>query len=545
MSTVISYAHAAATGAEGKPESVGDAHQSTGENPKTKTLEVEASVEKAGSSADSEAVKPVDESETAASATKKENERSNSQNGEKASQKKVKLAPAPVPSTNAWGTTPKVIPVGKDPITETILKESHSQQAKHGDSNLFKAPSGKEKWLPFKASVVIASGKNAGNGGKSGSGKRTSRKKTRNDQERRSGSRKQSPKKAGGSRQAGNGVSAKSEAKTPAKTAQHAEQKPEVAAHTAEQQQQLPQAQKQQRVQRNGKQQQQQQQQPPQQQQQQQQQQQSQQQQQQHNHGPANGFQSKQYRSHGSNQGHGRRYNNVNLPYIPYNRQYYVPMMYVNMNGEGSKEGRDVSKAEKPEGKDGAKSESAETKSEEKSEGRRHRRRMNYGQPYMMQPMFAPMGYAPYGQRYGSMMPVAGQFASGANNAKVSKESQLESLAKQIDYYFSTQNLIKDIFLRKNMNDDGFLPLKVVAGFYRVSMMSFNNLNTVIECLSRCKDLEYGVVKNSSGEKSYKLRPIKNPKQWILAEDQRVAAGKDNTNPEIAAGEPENAAQDN
>ena len=154
MSTVISYAHAAATGAEGKPESVGDAHQSTGENLKTNPSEVETSVEKAGSSADSEAVKPVDESETAGSATKKENERSNSQSGEKASQKKVKLAPAPVPSTNAWGTTPKVIPVGKDPITETILKESHSQQTKHGDSNVLKAQSGKEKWLPFKASVL-------------------------------------------------------------------------------------------------------------------------------------------------------------------------------------------------------------------------------------------------------------------------------------------------------------------------------------------------------------------------------------------------------
>ena len=34
-------------------------------------------------------------------------------------------------------------------------------------------------------------------------------------------------------------------------------------------------------------------------------------------------------------------------------------------------------------------------------------------------------------------------------------------MRKQIDYYFSVANLVKDVFLRSKMNDSGWIPLMV------------------------------------------------------------------------------------
>ncbi|KAK2991889.1 hypothetical protein RJ640_011578 [Escallonia rubra] len=44
-------------------------------------------------------------------------------------------------------------------------------------------------------------------------------------------------------------------------------------------------------------------------------------------------------------------------------------------------------------------------------------------------------------------------------------------LVTQIDYYFSNENLIKDTFLRQNMDDQGWVPIKLIAGFKKVSFL--------------------------------------------------------------------------
>ncbi|XVF59829.1 hypothetical protein PTKIN_Ptkin07bG0306900 [Pterospermum kingtungense] len=42
-------------------------------------------------------------------------------------------------------------------------------------------------------------------------------------------------------------------------------------------------------------------------------------------------------------------------------------------------------------------------------------------------------------------------------------------IVNQIDYYFSNENLIKDTYLRQNMDDQGWVPIKLIAGFKKVS----------------------------------------------------------------------------
>ncbi|XP_009414439.2 la-related protein 1B isoform X2 [Musa acuminata AAA Group] len=45
-------------------------------------------------------------------------------------------------------------------------------------------------------------------------------------------------------------------------------------------------------------------------------------------------------------------------------------------------------------------------------------------------------------------------------------------LVKQIEYYFSPDNLCKDSFLRRNMDDQGWVPISLIAGFNRVKQLT-------------------------------------------------------------------------
>ncbi|KAG4175248.1 hypothetical protein ERO13_A11G172800v2 [Gossypium hirsutum] len=48
------------------------------------------------------------------------------------------------------------------------------------------------------------------------------------------------------------------------------------------------------------------------------------------------------------------------------------------------------------------------------------------------------------------------------------------NIVNQIDYYFSDENLIKDTYLRQNMDDQGWVPIKLIAGFRKVSLLTDN-----------------------------------------------------------------------
>jgi la-related protein 1 len=49
-------------------------------------------------------------------------------------------------------------------------------------------------------------------------------------------------------------------------------------------------------------------------------------------------------------------------------------------------------------------------------------------------------------------------------------------LLKQIEYYFSDDNLCKDIFLRRHMDDQGWVPLPLIAGFNQVSLQVLHDV---------------------------------------------------------------------
>ncbi|KAK9164562.1 hypothetical protein Syun_005464 [Stephania yunnanensis] len=62
-------------------------------------------------------------------------------------------------------------------------------------------------------------------------------------------------------------------------------------------------------------------------------------------------------------------------------------------------------------------------------------------------------------------------------------EPQLRSMiTNQIDYYFSSENLCKDVFLRTQMDEQGWVPLSVVANFNRVKKLT-SNIQLILECV--------------------------------------------------------------
>lgn len=76
----------------------------------------------------------------------------------------------------------------------------------------------------------------------------------------------------------------------------------------------------------------------------------------------------------------------------------------------------------------------------------------------------------------------------------------INNVAKQLEYYFSKENLEKDTFLRGNLSKEGYVPLSLLAKFYRVVSMSFGgDVNVILAALSEIVANENTSVEVSAG----------------------------------------------
>jgi la-related protein 1 len=57
------------------------------------------------------------------------------------------------------------------------------------------------------------------------------------------------------------------------------------------------------------------------------------------------------------------------------------------------------------------------------------------------------------------------------------------------EYYFSEENLLRDFFLRRKMDSDGYLPIKLIASFHRVYRLS-TNIDVVCDAIKNSDMLE-------------------------------------------------------
>ncbi|WOL09709.1 la-related protein 1B isoform X1 [Canna indica] len=86
------------------------------------------------------------------------------------------------------------------------------------------------------------------------------------------------------------------------------------------------------------------------------------------------------------------------------------------------------------------------------------------------------------------------------------------SLLQQIDYYFSPENLCRDVYLRQRMNKQGWVPISLIAGFNRVEkLLDSMNLTNSIEFIM--DTLRLSMVVEVQGERVRKRNDWMN---WLL-----------------------------
>ncbi|KAI8536950.1 hypothetical protein RHMOL_Rhmol10G0296700 [Rhododendron molle] len=95
-----------------------------------------------------------------------------------------------------------------------------------------------------------------------------------------------------------------------------------------------------------------------------------------------------------------------------------------------------------------------------------------FGNPIIYPEMPSPMIYvpAPHPDSFRGM-PVVAQMPPHAMFFPMPDQLRLKIMS-QIDYYFSNENLIRDTYLRRNMDEQGWVPINLIAGFAKVKLLT-------------------------------------------------------------------------
>ena len=91
-----------------------------------------------------------------------------------------------------------------------------------------------------------------------------------------------------------------------------------------------------------------------------------------------------------------------------------------------------------------------------------------------------------------------------------------EFVQRQIEYYFSEENLEHDIFLRRKMDLQGFIALSVIASFNRVKSLS-QDYELIIEAVKQSQVLELVSMNNNEKKEELFVRCKNNPTKWPIA----------------------------
>jgi la-related protein 1 len=95
------------------------------------------------------------------------------------------------------------------------------------------------------------------------------------------------------------------------------------------------------------------------------------------------------------------------------------------------------------------------------------------------------------------------------------KEQILAAVRQQVEYYFSVENLVKDVFLRSKMDAEGWIPLPVIAGFNRIRMMT-PEPSMVLEAIRGSLIVEIAEVGGADG---FRVRKMTDWKAWVVPGD--------------------------
>ncbi|KIV78837.1 hypothetical protein PV11_06447 [Exophiala sideris] len=93
----------------------------------------------------------------------------------------------------------------------------------------------------------------------------------------------------------------------------------------------------------------------------------------------------------------------------------------------------------------------------------------------------------------GQMQMQPGIMSAMPFNDPLNSYALLSMVMTQVEYYFSIDNLCKDLFLRKHMDGQGYVPLSVIANFKRIKTLTDDNmaLDTLRYVCQQVKSVEF------------------------------------------------------
>lgn len=112
------------------------------------------------------------------------------------------------------------------------------------------------------------------------------------------------------------------------------------------------------------------------------------------------------------------------------------------------------------------------------------------------------------------MLPYLGTYYyNGAPFVNLDSNSIKECIKKQIEYYFSEENLNRDFFLRRKMDPEGYLPVPLIASFHRVQALS-TDLEIILNAVKESEVLEIF--------DDFKVRTKIDPTKWPINNTNEV-----------------------
>ncbi|KAK3912719.1 La-related protein 1 [Frankliniella fusca] len=105
-------------------------------------------------------------------------------------------------------------------------------------------------------------------------------------------------------------------------------------------------------------------------------------------------------------------------------------------------------------------------------------------------------------------MPYMGAFYfDNTSYGNMDGQTLQEYVKKQIEYYFSEENLMKDFFLRRKMDSEGYLPVTLIASFHRLQALT-TDLSMILAAVRSSDKLELF--------NGFKVRTKEDPLRWPL-----------------------------
>ncbi|XP_057972054.1 la-related protein 1C-like [Malania oleifera] len=133
-----------------------------------------------------------------------------------------------------------------------------------------------------------------------------------------------------------------------------------------------------------------------------------------------------------------------------------------------------------------------------------------FGSPIGFEVASPPMVYIPHESFRGVPF-----FAPVLPHAMIfpAMDAQLHAkMVTQIEYYFSNDNLIKDAYLRQNMDEQGWVPIKLIAGFNKVKNLT-DNIQLILDALrtSNVVEVQGAKVRKRNDWMRWVMRPVQFP----------------------------------